>query len=103
GAILADAPEEDIETLRTFSSHIGIGFQIRDDILDLEGSEEKIGKRVGSDTTNEKSTYPSLLSLEGAKHKLDVHIKEAKRLIGGLSLQKDLLYELCDLIAARDH
>ncbi|WP_372401637.1 polyprenyl synthetase family protein [Bacillus spizizenii] len=103
GAILADAPEEDIETLRTFSRHIGIGFQIRDDILDLEGSEEKIGKRVGSDTTNEKSTYPSLLSLEGAKHKLDVHIKEAKRLIGGLSLQKDLLYELCDLIAARDH
>ncbi|MCY7893762.1 polyprenyl synthetase family protein [Bacillus vallismortis] len=103
GAILADAPEEDIETLRTFSSHIGIGFQIRDDILDLEGSEEKIGKRVGSDTTNEKSTYPSLLSLEGAKHKLDVHINEAKRLISGLSLQKELLYELCDLIAARDH
>nr|WP_273543560.1 farnesyl diphosphate synthase [Bacillus halotolerans] len=103
GAILADAPEEEIETLRVFSSHIGIGFQIRDDILDLEGSEEKIGKRVGSDTTNDKSTYPSLLSLEGAKKKLDSHIKEAKRLIDGLSLQKDLLYELCDLIAARDH
>jgi geranylgeranyl diphosphate synthase type II len=103
GAILADAPEEEIETLRAFSSHIGIGFQIRDDILDVEGSEEKIGKRVGSDTTNEKSTYPSLLSLEGAKKKLDGHIEEAKRLIGGLSLQKDLLYELCDLIAARDH
>ncbi|MDY7430772.1 farnesyl diphosphate synthase [Bacillus sp. V26] len=103
GAILADAPEEEIETLRVFSRHIGIGFQIRDDILDLEGSEEKIGKRVGSDTTNDKSTYPSLLSLEGAKKKLDGHIKEAKRLIDGLSLQKDLLYELCDLIAARDH
>ncbi|QQF61478.1 polyprenyl synthetase family protein [Bacillus mojavensis] len=103
GAILADAPEEEIETLRVFSSHIGIGFQIRDDILDLEGSEEKIGKRVGSDTTNDKSTYPSLLSLEGAKKKLDGHIKEAKRLIDGLSLQKDLLYELCNLIAARDH
>ncbi|MDG3074195.1 polyprenyl synthetase family protein [Bacillus halotolerans] len=103
GAILADAPEEEIETLRVFSSHIGIGFQIRDDILDLEGSEEKIGKRVGSDTTNDKSTYPSLLSLEGAKKKLDGHIKEAKRLIDGLSLQKGLLYELCDLIAARDH
>ena len=36
-----------------YYTHIGIGFQIRDDILDLEGSEEKIGKRVGSDTTNE--------------------------------------------------
>ncbi|WP_411801571.1 polyprenyl synthetase family protein [Bacillus atrophaeus] len=103
GAILADAPENEIETLRAFSSHIGIGFQIRDDILDLEGNEEKIGKRIGSDTTNDKSTYPSLLSLDGAKNKLADHMKAAKDLISGLSLQKELLYDLCDLIAARDH
>ncbi|MED5049537.1 polyprenyl synthetase family protein [Bacillus siamensis] len=103
GAILADAPEDEIEKLRLFSSHIGIGFQIRDDILDIEGHEEKIGKPVGSDTTNEKSTYPSLLTLEGAKEKLSYHISEAKRIISGLSLQKELLHDLCDLIAARDH
>ncbi|MCY8025712.1 polyprenyl synthetase family protein [Bacillus sonorensis] len=103
GAILADAPEEEIEKLREFSHHIGIGFQIRDDILDLEGSEDKIGKRIGSDTSNGKSTYPSLLSLEGAKQKLDEHIKKAKQLISELSLEQDLLYELCDMIADRDH
>lgn len=67
GAMLAGALDDDIEKLREFSYHIGIAFQIRDDILDLEGSEEKIGKRVGSDTANEKSTYPSLLTLSGAK------------------------------------
>ena len=74
GAILADASEKEIEKLREFSHHIGIGFQIRDDILDLEGSEDKIGKRIGSDETNGKSTYPSLLSLEGANKKLDERV-----------------------------
>ncbi|MCY8400901.1 polyprenyl synthetase family protein [Bacillus haynesii] len=103
GAILADASEKEIEKLREFSHHIGIGFQIRDDILDLEGSEDKIGKRIGSDATNGKSTYPSLLSLEGANQKLDEHIEKAKQLISELPLEKELLYEFCDMIAARDH
>lgn len=103
GAILADASEKEIEKLREFSHHIGIGFQIRDDILDLEGSEDKIGKRIGSDETNGKSTYPSLLSLEGASQKLDEHIEKAKRLISELPLEKELMYEFCDMIAARDH
>ncbi|MGX1722581.1 polyprenyl synthetase family protein [Bacillus haynesii] len=103
GAILADASEKEIEKLREFSHHIGIGFQIRDDILDLEGSEDKIGKRIGSDATNGKSTYPSLLSLEGANKKLDEHIEKSKQLISELPLEKELLYEFCDMIAARDH
>lgn len=103
GAILADASEKEIEKLREFSHHIGIGFQIRDDILDLEGSEDKIGKRIGSDASNGKSTYPSLLSLEGASQKLDEHIEKAKQLISELPLEKELMYEFCDMIAARDH
>ncbi|WP_448011737.1 polyprenyl synthetase family protein [Bacillus altitudinis] len=103
GAILADAPDDEIEKLREFSYHIGIAFQIRDDILDLEGSEEKIGKRIGSDTANEKSTYPSLLTLSGAKEKLDEHITRAKEIVSNLELEQNLLHDLCDLIASRDH
>ncbi|WP_282058948.1 polyprenyl synthetase family protein [Bacillus pumilus] len=103
GAILAGASEDDIEKLREFSYHIGIAFQIRDDILDLEGSEEKIGKRVGSDTANEKSTYPSLLTLSGAKEKLHEHITRAKEIVSNLQLEQQLLHDLCDLIASRDH
>ncbi|MBU5260571.1 polyprenyl synthetase family protein [Bacillus pumilus] len=103
GAILAGASEDDIEKLREFSYHIGIAFQIRDDILDLEGSEEKIGKRVGSDTANEKSTYPSLLTLSGAKEKLHEHITRAKEIVSNLQLEQKLLHDLCDLIASRDH
>lgn len=103
GAILGDASEEQISKLTLFADHLGLAFQIRDDILDIEGDAEKIGKPVGSDTLNEKVTYPSLLSMDGAKEKLEYHISEAKRLLSDMSLTSDLLSQLCDLIAKRDH
>ncbi|MEC2075418.1 farnesyl diphosphate synthase [Metabacillus fastidiosus] len=103
GAILADASESDIQYLRTFAFHLGIAFQIRDDILDIEGNEELIGKRVGSDSSNEKTTYPSLLTMSGAKEKLAEHIAEAKSALGNVTANAGLLEEICDLIASRDH
>ncbi|MGG3798068.1 polyprenyl synthetase family protein [Metabacillus fastidiosus] len=103
GAILADASESDIQYLRTFAFHLGIAFQIRDDILDIEGNEELIGKRVGSDSSNEKTTYPSLLTMSGAKEKLAEHIAEAKSALGNVTADASLLEEICDLIASRDH
>ncbi|MBM7620975.1 geranylgeranyl diphosphate synthase type II [Bacillus tianshenii] len=103
GAVLADATEDQLSLLSEFSDHLGLAFQIRDDILDIEGEAEKIGKPVGSDTLNEKVTYPALLTMEGAKEKLDHHIEQAKKLLAGLPLESDLLFQLCDLIAKRDH
>ncbi|WP_034774697.1 polyprenyl synthetase family protein [Bacillus sp. m3-13] len=103
GAILGDATEEQISKLEQFADHLGLAFQIRDDILDIEGDAAKIGKPVGSDTLNEKVTYPSLLSMNGAKEKLEYHIKEAKRILEEIPLESDLLGQLCDLIAKRDH
>ncbi|WP_230504411.1 polyprenyl synthetase family protein [Sutcliffiella rhizosphaerae] len=103
GAILAGASEEEIATLELFTDHLGLAFQIRDDILDIEGEVEKIGKPVGSDTLNDKVTYPALLTMEGAKGKLAFHIEEAKRLLSQLPLEADLLNQLCDHIARRDH
>ncbi|AXN37469.1 polyprenyl synthetase family protein [Peribacillus butanolivorans] len=103
GAILAGANNEQHQHLRDFAYHLGLAFQIRDDILDIEGSVELIGKPVGSDEGNHKSTYPSLLTLEGAKEKLDYHIKLAHNALGKTNLQTSLLNELTDLIATRDH
>ena len=54
GAILAKATPLQQELLEEFSKHVGLAFQIQDDILDVEGSEEKLGKPIGSDTENEK-------------------------------------------------
>lgn len=102
GAIIAGADKEKIEKIRGFGQHIGIAFQIRDDILDIEGTVEKIGKPVGSDTENQKTTYPSLLTLDGAKDKLDSHIALAKNALQELDLHGTFLQDLTDLVALRD-
>ncbi|TVX78931.1 polyprenyl synthetase family protein [Peribacillus simplex] len=103
GAILAGANEEQQLHLRDFAYHLGLAFQIRDDILDIEGSVELIGKPVGSDVGNHKSTYPSLLTLQGAKEKLEHHIELAHAALEKTNLQTGLLNELTDLIAKRNH
>lgn len=103
GAILADATNEQLDKLTQFAHHLGLAFQIRDDILDIEGSEAVIGKPVGSDTGNDKNTYPALLSLEGAKEKLTFHIDEAKRFLYSVDMKHDILDYMCNLIASRDH
>lgn len=57
------------QSLMHYAEAIGLAFQVQDDILDIEGNREEIGKPVGSDLTLDKSTYPKLLGLEGAKQK----------------------------------
>ena len=63
GAILAGAVAEDVEKLRHYGQHLGVAFQIVDDILDETGSEKDLGKPVGSDRAAGKNTYPSLVGL----------------------------------------
>lgn len=102
GAEIAKADRQTKENLRTFAHHIGLAFQIRDDILDLEGTEEEIGKPVGSDMANEKNTYPSLLSLDGAKDALKSHMSEAKQALASTGLNTIVLEEITDLIGLRN-
>ncbi|MEH7124464.1 polyprenyl synthetase family protein [Bacillus sp. JJ1773] len=103
GAILAGADKETMKTLAEFAYHLGIAFQIRDDILDLEGTEEVIGKPVGSDASKHKSTYPSLLTLDGAKEALHHHIQQAKSKLSVTGLNTKLLEEITELIETRNH
>lgn len=103
GAFIAEATEEQLNLLSKFAFHLGLAFQIRDDILDVEGQVEKIGKPVGSDTTNQKSTYPSLLTMEGARTALATHIDAAKKCLQETGLKTSILEEITNLIAERDH
>ena len=66
GAIMAQADEKQLEALTTYADCFGLAFQITDDILDVVGDEAVIGKPVGSDERNDKSTYVTLTSLEEA-------------------------------------
>lgn len=67
GAILAGADEKETEQIRQIAKKIGLAFQVQDDILDVIGDQEKIGKPVNSDQKNHKTTYVSLFGIDGAK------------------------------------
>lgn len=103
GAILAGASAEDRMHLKQFGRHLGIAFQIQDDILDVIGDEETIGKRVGSDEFNDKTTYPKLLGLEGAKQALDQEVEAAQAAIESLSVPAPLLLEMLSFVVKRNH
>ncbi|OAK30163.1 farnesyl-diphosphate synthase [Bacillus wiedmannii] len=103
GSILSDATEEQEEKLLAFAKYIGLAFQIRDDILDVEGTEEEIGKPIGSDVSNEKSTYTTLFTVDRAKDILEGTIAKAKGAIRSLQLQDEYLLSICDLIAKRNN
>lgn len=77
GAHLAGATDNELLALTKFADLLGLAFQITDDILDVEGTQEELGKPVGSDEKNHKSTYVSLYGLEGAKALAEKTVTEA--------------------------
>lgn len=66
GGLLADAPSEDVEALRSLGENMGIGFQLKDDLLDVFGNPEKVGKQVGGDILANKKTFLLIEALEKA-------------------------------------
>lgn len=70
GAQLGGADAETLENLTIYAENLGLAFQIEDDILDVIGSEEEMGKKAGMDEAKKKSTYPALYGLEASQKKL---------------------------------
>ena len=103
--IIGDADEKITEKLIEYAELIGLTFQIQDDILDVEGDFEKIGKPVGSDVELEKSTYPQIFGMEKAKEILAEKTAKAKTVVvEALGIEKaELFVELADFIASRDN
>ncbi len=77
GAILAGANEDEIKAVESFCDNLGIAFQIQDDILDVTGNEEELGKPIGSDAENEKSTYVTLFGIEKAEKLAEEYTQKA--------------------------
>ncbi len=102
-AKIAEASIEQTKRLRIFAENIGVGFQISDDILDVIGDETKMGKKTGVDAFMNKSTYPGLLTLDGAKSALNEHVSIAKSALSGHGFDDDILLKLADLIALREY
>ncbi len=103
GAILAKASEEKINLLEKFAYHLGIAFQIQDDILDVIGDSKKTGKPTGSDSSKDKSTYPKLLTLEGAKQKLSEHLEQALFFLKKANIRDEMLKGIALYIINREN
>lgn len=103
--ILGDATEETRKLLEEYADLIGLAFQIKDDILDVEGDFLKLGKPVGSDSELEKATYPALIGLNESKILLNETLEKAKKIIlENFPKEKgELLIELADFIGNRDN
>lgn len=103
GAIIGGANEVQLENITKYAKNIGLSFQIVDDILDIVGDESKLGKKVGSDIDNDKSTYPSLLGLETSKEIANELIQEAKLSINNINENSEFLKRLADYIVDREY
>ncbi len=102
GAILAEAPQEDIERLTRYAEKIGLAFQIKDDILSEEGDEKVLGKPVGNDKEMGKCTYVSEYGLDKAKEILEKTTKDALSEIEKYGEKAEFLKELAIYIKNRN-
>ena len=103
--ILGDVSKDVREKLEEYADLIGLAFQIKDDILDVEGDFEKLGKPIGSDAEIEKATYPSMMGMEKSKELLNEITEKAKKIIED-NFPKErgtLLIELADFIKNREN
>jgi len=89
--------------LDSYSRALGLAFQIRDDILDIEGDTQTLGKPQGSDLANNKLTFPSLLGLDGAKRRAAELVDSAIEALERIPLNTDNLADFANYIVSRRH
>lgn len=103
GALVAAATPQQLGAVSTYADYFGLCFQITDDILDVVGEEEKLGKKVGSDAARQKATYVSLYGLEEARRLARKAMSQAKAAIAGFGAAGCVLNGLADFVLSRDH
>ena len=102
GAILGGASEDELQALTVYADNFGLAFQITDDILDVIGDEQVIGKPVGSDEKNHKSTYVTLTSLEEAQKLAQEAVDTAIDALKIFGEEADFLRELVAYLMKRN-
>ncbi|MBO4941524.1 MAG: polyprenyl synthetase family protein [Clostridia bacterium] len=101
GALTADADENETKAVTEFAEKLGLAFQIQDDILDCEGDESVLGKPIGSDAENEKTTYVTLLGIETAREKASALTSEAVMALDVFGDKGNFLKELAQRLMGR--
>ena len=99
----AQASPQQLAALKAFSGAIGLAFQIKDDILDVESSTQLLGKQQGSDAANHKSTYTSILGLETARSEAAALYQQSMQALDIFADKADRLRAIADFIINRNH
>ena len=103
GGLISYLQDTDINLLKEYGEKIGLAFQIRDDIIDLESPSEVSGKTQGADVLNERVTYPKVIGMEASKKRAIELCKEAQEIVTNLSGDPDKLIKLSNFISSRHH
>ena len=101
GAIAAGAPEDYVEALTRFGQHLGLAFQIMDDLLDVTSTDHQLGKGAKKDARKGKNTYPALLGLDGSREAAHAQIQTAIDSISILGSQGAELVRLAEFVVSR--
>ena len=101
GGILSQASPKQLNQLSRFGAHIGLAFQVIDDILDITGDEKKLGKDVGSDLTKDKATYPALYGLDESRRKAEELVQESIACLEEFDDRADPLREIARFFVQR--
>ncbi|ROT96233.1 polyprenyl synthetase family protein [Marinobacter sp. R17] len=104
GALAAEtADETQIDALRTYGRALGLAFQVQDDLLDIEGATDTIGKPQGSDAARNKPTYPACLGIDGTRDHLRSLQEQAVSALAVLGRSADPLRQIADFVVTRTH
>lgn len=101
GALMGGAGEDEIKAVDEFALNLGIAFQIRDDILDVTGNEEELGKPIGSDEEEHKNTYVKLFGIERSEELVEEYSNRAKAALECFGEKAEFLLELTDYLISR--
>jgi geranylgeranyl diphosphate synthase type II len=102
GAIYSGATEEQLAALTKFGEHVGLAFQIVDDVLDVEQSSEALGKTAGKDAQQKKITFPAVYGIDRSREMAEQERLEAHLALKIFDERAERLRELADLIVRRN-
>ncbi|KRA77225.1 geranyl transferase [Lysobacter sp. Root667] len=103
GALCGGADAQALIALDRYAHALGLAFQVRDDILDIEGSSATLGKTAGKDVAQDKATFPALIGLDGSRARLDALVRGMHEALAPFGEKAAALTELGEFAAQRNH